>query len=161
MPTLMQKIRLALRGWNRRREEKNREFLARNISAAPPSRAAIAAEDRGGTPSIDIDGLTIAYLDGSGRTTYYLDAQSGEVIESNAALDAVRYKPIPTAAPEADRMAFIATVKDAANRARLAPPASFREVLSRDRALERAWFNFRNDRALDAIRRWLRENGLQ
>ena len=32
MPTLMQKIRLAFRGWQRRREESEKEFLTRNAS---------------------------------------------------------------------------------------------------------------------------------
>ena len=156
----MQKIRLAFRGWNRRREEKDREFLAKsNWSGGPPSSA--AAEDRGPTQAIDVEGLIVAYIDNSGRTTYYLDTQSGDVIESNVPLDGKRYKAIPTASHEDDRAAFLVTIEDGKARTRLTPPESFREVLSGDRALEKAWYNFRNDRALAAIDRWLREHGLK
>jgi hypothetical protein len=163
VPTLMQKIRLALRGWSRRREEKNRAFVAQSSWSSggqPPP--AVPDSRQAGLPvlHVDIDGLTVAYLDGSGRTTYYLDTQSGDVIESNVQLDSMRYKAIPTASAEADRMAFLGTIKNLTDRARLAPPESFREVLARDRALERAWYNFRNDRAIATIQRWLRELGL-
>ena len=37
MPTLMQKIRLAFRGWNRRREEAQRAFVAQGTQWAPPA----------------------------------------------------------------------------------------------------------------------------
>ena len=157
----MQKIRLALRGWSRRREEKNRAFVAQSSSWSSGGQAILPVQsaEQAALPAlhIDIDGLTVAYLDGSGRRTYYLDAQSGDVIESNVPLDSVRYKAIPSASPEADRMAFLGTIKSLTDRARLAPPESFREVLARDRALERAWYNFRNDRAIATIQRWLRE----
>ena len=162
MPTFMQKIRLALRGWNRRREERDREFLARNLrggQAIVPVQPARQA----GLPvvHVDIEGIIVAYIDSSGRTTFYLDTESGDVIESNVPLDGSRYKAIPTASHDDDRIAFLATVEDSRARARLTPAESFREVLSSDRALERAWYNFRNDRALAAIERWLREHGLK
>lgn len=161
MPTLMQKIRLALRGWNRRREEKNRAFIESNVSgpasAGPPGAGRLKAVHS----QIDREGLAVAYLDESGRTTYYLDAQTGDVIESNVALDSARYKAVPLASHEQDRQAFLFTVEDAADRTRLTPAESFRAILARNRALEKAWYNFRNDRAIEAIERWLREIGIQ
>jgi len=49
MPTFMQKIKLAIRGWNRRREEKDREFLAKNVRAPHPdplpARARLSGEN--------------------------------------------------------------------------------------------------------------------
>jgi len=35
MPTFMQKIKLAIRGWNRRREEADKAFIAKNTWQAP------------------------------------------------------------------------------------------------------------------------------
>jgi hypothetical protein len=32
----------------------------------------------------------------------------------------------------------------------------FRRALSGDRAMERAWYNFKNDRAIAAIEQWLK-----
>jgi hypothetical protein len=164
MPTLMQKIRLALRGWNRRREEKNQQFLAQSGWTG----ASGGGQPRGGQPPsavpiqtttiIDIEALVIAHLDASARTTYYLDTESGDVIESNVALDSARYKPVPAASHEDDRTAFLATIESNAG---LENADSFRSVLSKDRKLERAWFNFRNDRAIAAIQRWLREHRLK
>lgn len=160
MPTLMQKIRLLWRGWNRRREEKNRDFLARNVQAtASAGHGPDQREPDRLKPvltQIDIEGLTVAYLDGSGRVRYYLDSQTGDVIESNVALDSARYRAIPTASHEDDRQAFLLTL-ETVDRTRLTPADSFREVLARDRKLERAWFNFRSNRAIEAINRWLRE----
>lgn len=159
MPTFMQKIRLALRGWSRRREEKNREFLARNVSRPASAGQATAEDDRLklAHTEVDIEGLTVAYLDGSGRTTYYLDTQTGDVIESNVALDGARYRPIPSASHEDDRQAFLLTIENTGDRMRLTPAATFREVLAGDRRLEKSWFNFRSNRAIEAIQRWLHQ----
>src|SRR5437660_9351714 len=66
MPTLMQKIRLAFRGWQRRREERDREFIAKNTWSGAPARS--PEPPRTAALDVDIEGLTIAYLDGSGRT---------------------------------------------------------------------------------------------
>ena len=156
MPTLMQKIRLALRGWQRRREEKNQEFLARSLHVPPAPPAAPAVQRSTTGNRIDRDGLTIAYLDTSGRTAYYLDVDTGEVIEGERE-DRRRFKRVPVASPEEDRVAFLATIETTAA---LTAPESFRSALAQDRKLERAWYNFRNDRAIDRIERWLRENGL-
>ena len=156
----MQKIRLALRGWNRRRQERDREFLAKNTWAP----ATTAPVGRPAQPvavvTVDIEGLTVAYLDGSGRA-HYLDTQTGDVIEAtNMQLDSARYKPIPNASHEDERMMFIASVEDPAQRDRLSAIDSFRAVLAGDHKLERAWYNFRNDRALNAIRTWLSKIGM-
>ena len=38
---------------------------------------------------------------------------------------------------------------------------NFRSVLASDRNAERAWYNFRNDRATAAIEAWLKKLGLR
>ena len=160
MPTLMQKIRLVLRGWQRRRQERDREFLQKN--AWTPRSAGAAAVKSAATKQRDIDmeGLTVAYLDGSGRA-HYLDTQTGDIIESSdVQLDSFRYKRIPSSSHEDDRRAFIDTLDNAASRSRLSAVDSFRTVLAGDRTLERAWYNFRNNHALTAIEHWLREIGM-
>ena len=60
-----------------------------------------------------------------------------------------------------ERRDFIMMVEDSGDRARLASAENFRSELARDRALERAWYNFRNDRAIAAIQKWLSEIGLR
>ena len=162
MPTLMQKIRLLLRGWNRRREERDREFLAKNVWSPGLSRETPAeAGAPSGAPShIDMDGLTVACLDSSGVLAHYLDIESGEVIDTREAMTGDRYRRIPSQPETADRTAFLETVKDSGARARLAA-GDFRNELARDRKLERAWYNFRNDRAIAAMEQWLREIGVK
>jgi len=88
MPTLMQKIRLALRGWNRRREERDKEFLAKNVWSPGLGRKTPAeAGAPSGFPSqIDMDGLTVACLDSSGVLAYYLDIETGDVIDTREAM---------------------------------------------------------------------------
>ena len=160
----MQKIRLALRGWSRRRQERDAEFLAKNAWNAGGGEAPspVAARGAASPVTLDFEGINVAYLDGSGRTTHYLDVQTGDVLEAtNVSLDAQRFKRIPSASHEDDRLAFIESLKDDGQRSRLAAADSFRAVLAKDRALERSWYNFRNDRALNAINRWLREIGLR
>ena len=159
MPTLMQKIRLAIRGWNRRRDEKQREFLAKNTWSPGLSRAEPA---KAGAPQkhVDMDGLTVAYLDGSGRMAHYLDIETGDVIDTRDALTAERYRRIPSQSESADRHAFIEAQEDCGTRARL-ESGDFRSEIARDRAIERAWYNFRNDRAIAAIEKWLRETGVK
>lgn len=146
----MQKIRLAWRGWNRRREERDREFLQKSgWSGGQPPPSPVRPT---GAPAlqIDIEGLTVAYLDGSGRIEYYLDTQTGDVIEApDAQLDSARYKRVPIASAEDDERMFIEAHQ-------LSVMSTFRETVARDRTLERAWYNFRSDRALKAIDQWLR-----
>ena len=169
MPTLMQKIRLALRGWSRRREEREREFLAKNagwgnVASGAPLTPSLSPQSGERVQGIDMEGLTVAYLDDSGQFHHYLDIETGEVLETRDPLNGDRYRRVPSRTSEAeDRRAFIATVEDSGARARLhsTAPESFRAELARDRALERAWYNFRNDRAIAAIQTWLREMGLK
>ena len=178
--SFFQKIRLALRGWNRRREEEHKrkqdEFLRRNVkwgvqpAAQPPAQVPAAGGSRSplNKITVDLDGLQAAYLDGSGVIAYYLDVESGEVVErrDGAALDAARFKRVPPRAPELDdRRAFIETLEPASSIRMLlmknvGSPA-FRGVLASDRTTERAWFNFRNDRATEAVEEWLTKSGLR
>jgi hypothetical protein len=158
MPTLMQKIKLAIRGWNRRREEANQSFVERNAwssATAPQSPDVGRASAR---PIVDIDGLVCAFLDESGRIAYYLDTDTGEVIEihDGTALAAPRYRRVPGRSEQsdaADRRAF--AMKHQALLSSVGSPDAFRQALGKDRALERAWYNFKNDRAIAAINAWL------
>jgi hypothetical protein len=163
MPTLMQKIRLAIRGWNRRREERDQEFLQKNAWGIAQSPVPGQPKKAVPTIEIDMDGLTVAYLDGSGQMAHYLDIESGDVIDTRDAMAGDRYRRIPTQNELDDRGAFMAMVEDSGARARLAAASgeSFRSELARDRNVERAWYNFRNDRAIAAIDQWLREIGLR
>ena len=170
--SFFQKIRLALRGWRRRREQQEQEFLRRNTSWAPqpsaPQPAAVAAQKTTtNLRAIDLDGLQAAYLDNSGVIAYYLDADTGEVVENRdgEVLDAARFKRVPMRKSEDDdRRAFIETVESPEIKLMLmrsvASP-TFRSVLASDRATERAWYNFRNSRATSAIEQWLKQIGLR
>jgi hypothetical protein len=169
--SLMQKLRLAWRGWQRRREESEKEFVARNAgwSATPASGATTAATSTSSVTAplageIDREGLQCAFLDESGQIAYYLDAENGEVIEVRGGppLAPPRYRRVPTrnvTSEEADRRAFVAQLDPGEKRDELArridAPDAFRRVLSQDRALEKAWYNFKNDRASSAIETWL------
>src|SRR5205807_1548834 len=77
VPTLMQKLRLALRGWSRRREEAKKDFVARN-AAWGTAQAPSPVQSPHVTTAIDIDGLTVAYLDDSGHFAHYLDTDTGD-----------------------------------------------------------------------------------
>ena len=60
MPTLMQKIRLVLRGWSRRREEKQRAFLSQNAGwGAALTPQAMRPPSEG---PLDLEGLTVLEL---------------------------------------------------------------------------------------------------
>ena len=170
MPTLMQKIRLALRGWSRRREEAQREFLARNLprTGAPPATAPARSASSASATAIDIDGLTVAYLDDSGHFAHYLDTESGDVVDvgRDETRAAPRFRRIPqrTAQSESeDRRAFVEKLEPSRGRDELARaigvPEAFRKALASDRALERAWYSFKNDRAIAAIEEWLQSEG--
>src|SRR2546421_13024277 len=76
MPTLRQKIRLAIRGWNRRREEANAKFVASNVWE--PASAGSGATDRlkPVLTQVDMEGLVCAFLDDSGRIAYYFDNET-------------------------------------------------------------------------------------
>lgn len=172
MPTLMQKLRLALRGWSRRRDEAKKEFVARNASWGTPQAPASAAVPTSARPTttIDIDGLTVAYLDDSGHFAHFLDTDTGDVLDTatNASLAPPRYRRIPRRTAESesqDRRAFVDGLQPSRGRDELARaigvPEAFRKALSNDRALERAWYNFKNDRAIAAIESWLRGERLK
>jgi hypothetical protein len=167
--SFLQKIRLVLRGWSRRREEKEREFLRKNATWGGAPAPAKSTAGGGGAPRkpVDMDGLHAAYLDGSGQIAYYLDVESGEVVErrDGSQLDATRFKRVPAGGTDlAERRAFIDTLGPSGTRDLLmksvATPA-FRTVLANDRTAERAWYNFRNDRAIAAIEAWLKKLGLR
>jgi len=165
----MQKIRLAFRGWQRRREDSDRDFLARNAAwgaslVAPPK----IADEPKAVAEIDIEGLQVAYLDDSGRLEHYLDMDTWEIVEADAgaSMPAPRYRRIPQRSGESDaedRKAFLSTCESSAARDRLAQAVNdadaFRRALAADRALERSWYNFKNDRSLAAVKAWL--DGLQ
>jgi|SRR5947209_13061081 len=161
MPTLMQKIRLAIRGWNRRREEAEKQFLTKSAWGAAPGAPTDGRLKPAATP-IDMEGLAVAYLDDSGRIDYYLDTESGDVIDvrDGRALAPPRFRRVPARSEQSegeDRRAFAAVHPE------VAPFVGSREQLRRavanDRALERAWFSFKNARAIAAIEKWLREIG--
>lgn len=179
--SFLQKLRLTWRVWSRRRAEQAKrrddDFLRRNAGwgVAPPPQDHPAAAARKSGMVIDRDGLHIAFLDDSGRIAHYLDMATGEVIDmafdSPALVDLGaqpdRFKRVPTrgAASElADRRAFVAGFDASPAREELRRAidvgAEFRRAVARDRALERAWYSFKNDRALAAIDAWLAEIGI-
>ena len=155
--SLMQRIRLWWRGSQRRREEKEQEFLAKNASWDVGRASARPAED-GLRPvlrsEVDRDGLQAAYLDRSGVILYYLDKETGEVVESRSELTETRYARVPTQSDEDDQRAFLRTLT-LPQRAHFQKVESFRAAIAEDRALEKAWYNFKNDRATKAIEEWL------
>jgi hypothetical protein len=156
--SLMQRIRLWWRGSQRRREEKDREFLAKNAAWQPAAiqHAKDAAESAAlHRTEIDREGLQAAYLDRSGVILYYLDKETGEVAESREELVDTRFARVPTQSDEDDQSAFLRTLT-LPQRAHFQKVASFRAAIAEDRALEKAWYNFKNDRATKAIDAWLR-----
>ena len=156
--TFMQKLQLWFRGSQRRREDRDRDFLSRNAGwgSAEQGAASQKAAKPAARVGIDRDGLHAAYLDRSGRIVYYLDLETGEVVDvrDGRTLAPPRYHRVPTQSDEDDRCAFVATL-DGSAQSRLAAAASFREGLAADRTLERAYYNFKTQRAIDAIERWL------
>jgi len=175
--SFFQKRKLVFRGWSRRREQREQDFLRQNTKwAAPPASGGrapspVPAESKrtGGAPvlHIDLEGLQAAYLDGSGVIAYYLDVESGEVVENRdgSSIDPARFKRVPMRKSEDDdRRAFIETLEPSNVRLALMKSVAsrtFRSVLASDRPTERAWYNFRNSRATAAISRWLEQLGLR
>jgi arylamine N-acetyltransferase len=161
----MQKLRLAWRGWQRRREEAEREFVAKNAAwgaqAQPLTPGPLPAS---GARETDLEGLQVAYLDDSGLINYFYDTENDEVVEARdgETYAEPRYRRVPrrsAASDAADQREFVATLEDSAMKTALRSakdPAEFRRVLSEDRKLERAWYVFKNDRATAAIESWLR-----
>ena len=158
MPTFFQKIKLAIRGWNRRREEANQQFIAKSVWAPASAGADAGRPKPAATQSVDMEGLVCAFLDDSGRIAYYLDTESGEVVDvrDGSELAAPRYRRVPARSEQsdvADRRAF--AMKHQKLLPNIGSPDAFRSALSKDRTLERAWYNFKNDRAIAAINAWL------
>jgi hypothetical protein len=142
----------------------------------PPAQSPEATPARRSSVLIDREGLQVAFLDDSGRIAQYLDAASGEVVEADIAgpdnarflSDSGRYKAVPHRSDNtesADRRAFVESLDQTPSREELRAStndsASFRRIVARDRAIERAWYNFKNDRASEAIEKWLQEMGLE
>jgi hypothetical protein len=118
---------------------------------------------------LDREGLQVAYL--GVALAHYLDLVTGEIID--LPLDAAapgsgdRFRRVPARTEESEevdralfleskharplRDALVGVVNDA---------QEFRRVLSRDRLVERAFFNFKNDRASQAIEAWIEREGL-
>ena len=164
--SLMQKLRLAWRGWLRRQEEAERDFVKKNVGWGPtapaPAPAPPPTPPARPTPRIDLEGLQVAYLDDSGRIEYYLDTDSGDVIEvhDGIRMDPPRFLRVPRrseASDAEDRRAFLATLDPSPLRDRLAgaDAAEFRRAIATDRAVERGWYNFKNDRATKAVKEWV------
>ena len=164
----MQKIRLVIRGWKRRREEHEKEFLARNASwgVAPGAVAPVSATSR--SFAVDTEGLTVAYLDDSGRLAHFLDIESGDIVDlrveeldTRPEMHVPNFRRIPSRSEKSeveDRRAFVSSLGPSPARdalARSAGAEAFRRALASDRTIERAWYNFRNDRAIAAIEAWL------
>lgn len=171
--TWFQRLQIAFRGWSRRREldaqRRQEEFLRRNTAWAPPAPAPASRVAVSSRPHIDLEGLQAAFLDSSGAIAYYLDLESGEVVErrgNDPELKDPRYRRVParTAQTDADdRAAFAATLDDASLRQSLLETrdaAAFRRAIAGDRAVERSWYNFKNDRATLAIASWLQTLGV-
>jgi len=182
--SFFQKLRMGFRGWSRRREQeaeqRNRDFVVRSTSWSAPATAPVAegskkSSSRGVT--LDLEGLQVAFLDDSGRMHHYLDLEIGEVIEflsedsgqhPEVTTRGARYRRIPTRDAKSDsedRKAFPETlepspIREALSRVPTSDAAAFRRAIAADRTIERRWYSFKNDRATEAIQRWLRENGL-
>jgi hypothetical protein len=163
VPTFLQKIQLAFKGWQRRRDEAQRAFVAQNAGWGAAAKNSAPAAAATASNAIDLEGLQVAFLDESGQIVYYLDTQTGDVMDvrDGKPLPNPRYRRVPvrTAASEAeDRSAFVAAMEATPLRDALAvctDATAFRKVLSQDRGAERAWYNFKNDRATAAIGKWL------
>src|SRR5216684_1682363 len=126
MPTLMQKIRLVFRGWQRRREEREKEFLTRNAGwgTAPTVAAPPPAKTR--SFAVDTEGLTVAYLDDSGQLVHFLDTEDGEIVDLRVAE--------LNAHPELPRRATVVSLRVPRNRRRRIGARSSRRSMRRPRA---------------------------
>ncbi len=151
----------------KKREERDREFIAANTAwgsatAAPRTAAPKVAR------KIDREGLQAAFLDQSGRIAYFLDSETGDVLDDRdgGVLMPPRYRRVParpSGADAADRQAFVNALEPSPLRDRLAASrdaVSFRGMLAEDRNVERAWYVFRNDRATAEVEKWLEQIGL-
>lgn len=176
--TLFQKLKVAFRGWSRRREQANEEFLRRNTGwggnqpATTTNAGGVAGAPAQSARKIDLEGLQVAYLDDSGQIAYYLDTVSGDVVEARDAPTRAdmersgRFRRVPARSDEsdaADRRAFIETMEESNLKHALSMTADaqdFRKAIASDRAAERSWYNFKNQRATTAIASWVRSLNL-
>ena len=174
-----QRMQVAFRGWSRRRDEESKrrqaDFLRSNTAWGRTDQAMRGCPVDPLPPpqkkqTVDLEGLQTAYLDSSGAIAYYLDTESGEVVErpaGDAVLAPPRYQRAPARSEESDaedRAAFSQTVENANLRQTLLGvrnAGDFRKAVAEDRSVERAWYNFKNDRATSAIESWLRRLGLR
>lgn len=118
---------------------------------------------------LDREGLQVAYL--GVALAHYLDLATGEIIDQPLDCDspggADRFRRVPARTDESeaeDRALFVESkaarpLRDALAGA-LASPPEFRRLLSADRLVERAFFNFKNERASQAIEEWIEREGL-
>jgi hypothetical protein len=171
----LQKLQLFVRGWGRRRDaaarKRDEEFLRKNTAwaAAPPS-AAPRQTLQAPAENLDIEGLCVAYLDDSGRIAHYLDMMTGEAVDHRMTggddpfADGRRYKRVPSRSAESestDRTVFVRGLAPSRTKSLLEQAigrddaTAFRKTLGDDRAAERAWYSFKNDRAYAAIDSWL------
>jgi len=178
--SFFQKLKMGFRGWSRRREQaaeqRDREFVAKSTSWVAPAvvDASAAVPKRAATAIFDLEGLEVAFLDDSGQMAHYLDVETGEVIEflsqdsaqhPEISTDRARYRRVPTRDAKSDaedRQTFPGTlepsaVREALSRVPASDAAAFRRAIAADRAVERRWYSFKNDRASEAIQRWLSE----
>ncbi len=168
MPTFIQKIRLVIRGWQRRREEHDKEFLARNATWGVAPSAVAPARAKARSFAVDAEGLTVAYLDDSGQLAHFLDTETGDIVDvrvtelgAHPDLHEPRYRRVPARSEKTeleDRRAFTTSLNASPARdalARSGDADAYRHALASDRTIERAWYNFRNDRAIAAIEAWL------
>jgi hypothetical protein len=118
---------------------------------------------------LDLDGLQVAYL--GVALAHYLDLETGDIIDlpldAEPPGDESRYLRIPARTDESeaeDRRLFVERVVIHAMRDRLRElvddPHAFRQALHEDRLVERAFFNFKNERATKAIEEWVAREGL-
>ncbi|HSP33987.1 MAG TPA: hypothetical protein VLU46_06730, partial [Thermoanaerobaculia bacterium] len=91
------RIRSGLEAWGKRREVRERDFVAANAGWARPARSSPMTIAGASGVEIDREGLQAAFLDQSGRIAYYLDIETGEVAEHSApgALTPPRYRRLP------------------------------------------------------------------
>lgn len=118
---------------------------------------------------LDREGLQVAYL--GVALAHYLDLETGEIIDlpldSEPPGGAGRFRRVPARTEESeaeDRALFVESKAARPLRDALAAVAGnaneFRRALSADRLVERAFFNFKNDRASKAIEEWIEREGL-
>jgi len=117
----------------------------------------------------DLDGLQVAYL--GVALAHYLDLETGDILDvpldADPPGDPARFRRIPTRTAESeaeDRRIFAEELAPPEYRDALARSVdnanAFRQLLTQDRRVERAFFNFKNDRASKAIEEWLASEGL-